>query len=238
MKNGSCRTSRRCCTTTRCWRASICTRWQISGDPFLREVVEDTLDYVLREMTSPDGGFYSTQDADSEGEEGKFFVWTESELRQALDGVVSNVKAVLEYWGVTSRGNFEGKNILHAADMMERVAVRNGLPIEQMRDEVAAAKTVLFTLRKNRVPPGRDDKILAAWNGMMLATFAEAARVLGHDDYRRAAVDNAQFLQREMTNDGRAAVSHAQERREQDQRLPGRLRARHRRAARTVPDHV
>ncbi len=98
--------------------------WQISGDPFLREIVEDTLDYVLREMTSPEGGFYSTQDADSEGEEGKFFVWTEAELRQALDGVVSNVKAVLDYWGVTPPGNFEGKNILHVADMMERVAVR------------------------------------------------------------------------------------------------------------------
>ncbi|RPJ00366.1 MAG: thioredoxin domain-containing protein, partial [Chloroflexi bacterium] len=165
--------------------------WQVSGDPFLREIVEGTLDYILREMTSPDGGFTSSQDADSEGEEGKFFVWTEAELRQALDGVVSNVKAVLDYWGVTAPGNFEGKNILHAADMMERVAVRAGLPIEQMRDEVAAARTVLFALRKNRVPPGRDDKILAAWNGMMLAAFAEAARVLGQDDYRRAAVENA-----------------------------------------------
>jgi uncharacterized protein YyaL (SSP411 family) len=183
--------------------------WQVSGEPLFREVVEDTLDYIKREMTAPDGGFYSTQDADSEGEEGHFFVWSEAELRHALDGVVSNVKAALDYWGATPEGNFEGKNILYVADMMERVSVRNGLSIDQMRDDIAAAKTVLFTLRKNRVTPGRDDKILAAWNGMMLATFAEAARVLGHDEYRRVAVENAQFLMREMTNgDGRLYRSH------------------------------
>jgi uncharacterized protein YyaL (SSP411 family) len=183
--------------------------WQISGEPLFREVIEDTLDYVLREMTSPEGGFYSTQDADSEGVEGKYFVWTENDSRQALDGAVSNVKAVLEYWGVTSQGNFEGSNILHVADMMERVSVRNGLPIEQMREDIAAAKTVLFTLRKNRVAPRRDDKILAAWNGMMLATFAEAARLLGHEEYQRAAVDNAQFIKRDMTSEaGRLYRSH------------------------------
>jgi hypothetical protein len=182
--------------------------WQVTGDLFFREIVEDTLDYVIREMTAPEGGFYSAQDADSEGIEGKFFVWTEAELRQALDGVC-DVKAVLEYWGVTPQGNFEHKNILHAADMMERVAVRNGMSIEQMREEVAAAKTVLFALRKNRVSPGRDDKILAAWNGMMLATLAEAARVLNHEEYQRVAAANAQFLLHEMVNgDGRLYRTH------------------------------
>ncbi len=182
--------------------------WQMSGDPFLREIVEDTLDYVMREMTAPEGGFYSTQDADSEGEEGKFFVWSVEELHAALDGVV-NVPAVLAYWGVTGEGNFEGKNILHAADMMERVAVRHGLAIEQMREDISAAKTVLFTLRKDRVAPARDTKILAAWNGMMLAAFAEAARVLNRDEYRRAAIDNAQFVLREMvSSEGRLWRTH------------------------------
>jgi len=175
--------------------------WQVSGDPFLREVVEDILDYVMREMTAPSGGFYSTQDADTEGEEGKFFVWTEPEIRAALDGVVSNVDAVLAYWGVTPEGNFEGKNILHVADMIERVAVRNGLSVEQMRDDVSAARTVLFTLRKERPAPHRDEKIIAAWNGMMLAAFAEAARVLDRDEYREVAAANAAFLLREMTVD-------------------------------------
>ncbi|NLF75649.1 MAG: thioredoxin domain-containing protein [Chloroflexi bacterium] len=173
--------------------------WQLSGDPYLREIVEDILDYVMREMTAPNGGFYSTQDADSEGEEGKFFVWTEPEIRAALDGVASNVDAVLAYWGVTPEGNFEGKNILHVADMIERVAVRNGLPVEQMREDVSAARTVLFTLRKKRPAPHRDDKMIAAWNGMMLAAFAEAARALGRDEYRDVATANASFLLREMT---------------------------------------
>jgi len=173
--------------------------WQLSGDPYLREIVEDILDYVMREMTAPNGGFYSTQDADSEGEEGKFFVWTEPEIRAALEGVVSNVDAVLAYWGVTPEGNFEGKNILHVADMVERVAVRNGLPVEQMREDVSAARTVLFTLRKKRPAPHRDDKMIAAWNGMMLAAFAEAARALGRDEYRDVATANASFLLREMT---------------------------------------
>jgi len=174
--------------------------WQVSGDALLREVVEDTLDYVMREMTAPEGGFYSTQDADSEGEEGKFFVWAADELRAALDGVVTNVDAVLAYWGVTAEGNFEGKNILHVADMLERVAVRHGLSIEQMRDDVSAAKAVLFTLRKDRVSPARDEKIITAWNGMMLAAFAEAARVLDNEDYLAVAVDNAEFLLREMVS--------------------------------------
>jgi uncharacterized protein len=177
--------------------------WQVSGDPFLREIVEDILDYVMREMTAPGGGFYSTQDADTEGEEGKFFVWTEPEIRAALEGVVSNVDAVLACWGVTPEGNFEGKNILHAADMIERVAVRNGLPVEQMRDDVSAARTVLFTLRKERPAPHRDDKMIAAWNGMMLAAFAEAARVLDREEYRAVAMANASFLLREMATDDR-----------------------------------
>ncbi len=178
--------------------------WQISGDPFLREIAEETLDYVLREMTSPEGGFYSTQDADSEGEEGKFYVWTADEIRAALAGVIEPVEAVLAYWGVTDEGNFEGRNILHTADLLERVAVRHGLSVEQMREVVSAARTVLFTLRKNRVPPARDEKIIAAWNGMMLAAFAEAGRVLGMPEYVEAAVANARFLLSEMTGpDGR-----------------------------------
>jgi len=183
--------------------------YQISGETFFRDVVEDTLDYILREMTSPAGGFYSAQDADSESEEGKFYVWSLAEIREALEGVVDHLDALLVYWGVTEAGNFEGKNILHVADMLERVAVRHGLTVEQMREEVAAAKTVLFTLRKRREVPARDDKILAAWNGMTLAALAEAARVLGREDYREAAAHSANFLLREMTSaDGRLWRSH------------------------------
>ena len=183
--------------------------YQITGEMYFRDVVEDTLDYILREMTSPAGGFYSAQDADSEGEEGKFYVWSFDEFRAALDGVTDHLDALIAYWGLTPEGNFEGKNILHVTDMLERVAVRHGLTVEQMREEVATARTVLFTLRKRRVAPARDDKILAAWNGMTLAALAEAARVLGRDDYREAAVQNARFLLGEMSSaDGRLFRSH------------------------------
>ncbi len=178
--------------------------WLLSGDPLLREIVEDTLDTVMRDMSGPDGQFYSTLDADSQGQEGKFYVWTAEEIRQALDGAVNNPDAVLAYWGVTPGGNFEGANILHIADMMERVGIRHGLPIEQMRDDVSAAKMILFTLRKDRVLPGRDDKAVTAWNGMMLAAFAEAGRVLDREEYRQVAADNASFLLSDMSNaDGR-----------------------------------
>jgi len=176
--------------------------WQITREPFMREIAEETLDYVMREMTAPGGGFYSTQDADSEGVEGKFYVWTDAELRRVLDGVVNKPDAVLAYWGVPPGGNFESKNILHVADMLERVAIRHGMSVEEMKDELAAAKTVLYTLRKDRVAPGRDEKILTAWNGMMLAAFAEAARILDREEYRQAAVDNADFLLRELSNGG------------------------------------
>jgi uncharacterized protein YyaL (SSP411 family) len=183
--------------------------WQISGEAFLRDVVEDTLDWVLREMTAPGGGFYSSQDADSDGVEGKYYVWSADELRTALGGVVENIDALFAYWGVTPDGNFEGKNILHVADMLERVAVRHGLSVEQMRDDVSAAKTVLYTLRKERTAPGRDDKILTAWNGMMLAAFAEAGRVLDRDEYREVAHANANFLLGEMVGpDGRLRRTH------------------------------
>ncbi len=173
--------------------------WLISGEPLMRDVVEETLDYVLREMTGPEGCFYSTQDADSEGEEGRFYTWTTEELRRLLGGgVVSSVEAVLDFWGVTEEGNFEGRNILYQSDMIERVAVRHGVDIDTMRDDVEAARLVLYTLRKERIPPGRDSKALAAWNGMMLAALAEAARVLDRDDYRAAAEANAHFLLRHM----------------------------------------
>ena len=191
--------------------------WQVTGDALFRTVAEDTLDYLLREMAAPEGGFYSTQDADAGGVEGGFYTWEESELRAALDGVVRKPAAILAYWGVSLAGHVDGRNVLHVADMLERVAVRHGLSIEQMQEDLAAARTVLFTLRKARPAPARDEKIIAAWNGMALAAFAEAARALDVDDYRQAAERCAQFLLREMQDadghlwhtwkDGRAKIA-------------------------------
>jgi uncharacterized protein len=185
--------------------------WQALGDPYYRRIAVENLDYVLREMTHPAGGFYSTQDADSEGVEGKFFLWTSDEVRSILDD-----EAILfaEVYGVTPHGNFReqhlppGQNILSIAAEPETVAKENGLSAEQLDVILDEARRKLFTAREQRVKPGRDEKVLAAWNGLMLAALAEAARdpALGRrtELYRSAAEHNAEFLLREMrTSEGR-----------------------------------
>jgi uncharacterized protein YyaL (SSP411 family) len=161
--------------------------WQAFGDPECRRVCEETLDYLLREMTDPAGGFYSAQDADSEGHEGKFFVWTADEIRAVLG---PEADAALAYWGVDRGPNFEGKNILH-------------LPGTPEPERFAEARRRLHEARERRVHPGRDDKVLAAWNGLAARAFAEAGRALGRPDYVTAAVRNADFVLREMRAGGR-----------------------------------
>jgi uncharacterized protein YyaL (SSP411 family) len=156
-------------------------------------------------MTSPEGGFYSTTDADSEGEEGKFFVWHIDELRMALqpilDDVPDAVDVAIEYWGVTRAGNFEGDNILHVPNEPDVAAGRLNLSEDELQQKLTAIKDRLYAVRTSRVAPGLDDKILAAWNGMMLASLAEAARVLGRDDYLGAAERAGVFLLEKMRND-------------------------------------
>jgi uncharacterized protein YyaL (SSP411 family) len=169
--------------------------WQLTGNETFRRVAVETLDYVLREMTHPAGGFYSTQDADSEGEEGKFFLWTPDEVWQILgdEAILFN-----DVYDVTQQGNFEGRNILHVARDPEAVAHQHQLPLDQLNAILADARRKLFLAREQRVKPGRDEKVLTAWNGLMLAAFAEAARVLKRDDYRQAAVRNAEFVLGQM----------------------------------------
>jgi len=169
--------------------------WQSTGDDFYKHVAVETLDYVVREMTHPDGGFYSTQDADSEGEEGKFFVWSIEEIREILGD-----ESVLfdDAYGVTQSGNFEGHNILHIARDPESVAKSHSIDMQRLGIILAESKCKLFGARDKRVKPGRDEKVLTAWNGLMLAAFAEAARALKRDDYRRVAIRNAEFVLREL----------------------------------------
>ena len=163
--------------------------WQVTGEPFYRTIVEETLDYVVREMTLPEGGFYSTQDADSEGEEAKFFVWTPDEVRAVLG---DQAKPFLVAYDVTEQGNFEGHNILEFTGSLGE------------RASLAGAHRRLLEAREKRVHPGRDDKVLTSWDGLMLAAFAEAVRALDRDDYRQVAERNADFLLRELrTPDGR-----------------------------------
>jgi uncharacterized protein YyaL (SSP411 family) len=176
--------------------------FQATGDPFYRRIAEETLDYMLREMRQPAGGFYSTQDADSlpapdahEKEEGAFFVWTPAELREALGG---DALIFAQLYDVTDRGNFEGKNILHVTRAPADVARVTGTPVEQIEQLVARSKQKLFQARARRPKPALDDKVLTAWNGMALRAFAQAASALGRDDYREAARQNADFLLLEL----------------------------------------
>jgi len=173
----------------------------ITGKPLYRRIVEETLDYVLREMTDSSGGFYSAQDADSEGVEGKFFVWTPDEIRAVLGDADSEVFS--SYYGVTPNGNFEGENILNIRQDPEAFAEAHDLTQEQLDEIISRSSKALLDVREQRIHPMRDDKVLASWNGLMLRSFAEAAAALGRADYLEAAVKNAGFLVGTMKSQGR-----------------------------------
>ena len=175
--------------------------YQITGNPMYRRVVEETLEYVIREMTSQEGGFYSAQDADSEGVEGKFFIWLPHEIEEALGD--EDAEIICRYYGVTPHGNFEGRNILRVAMDAANLAREEGLDAAEFGEMLGRAKARLLTIRNERVAPGLDDKILTSWNGLMLAAFAEAAGVLGREDYAEIAERSAEFLLTNLIRDGR-----------------------------------
>ncbi|HEY7350103.1 MAG TPA: thioredoxin domain-containing protein [Ktedonobacterales bacterium] len=180
--------------------------YQITGEPFYRRICEETLDYVQREMLSQDGGFYSTQDADSEGVEGKFYLWTPAEVKAALgeeDGAL-----FCAFYDVTERGNFEHTNILHVDHALKEIAEQQSVSVERLEQALARGREVLYRRRSERVWPGLDTKILTGWNGLMLRSFAEAARVLGRDDYRASAERAANFLLATMNSSGRLLRSY------------------------------
>jgi hypothetical protein len=158
-------------------------------------------------MRSAEGGFYSSLDADSEGHEGKFYVWDAGELDTILG---PDTPVVSAYWGVTPGGNFEGKNILSVADTDQRALARHfSIDVEQLEPIVERAKTKLYEVRSKRVWPGRDDKILASWNGLMVRALAEAARAFGDSEYAELALDGATFLFDRMVQDGRVLRSYS-----------------------------
>ncbi|HUP34982.1 MAG TPA: thioredoxin domain-containing protein [Candidatus Limnocylindria bacterium] len=176
--------------------------WLATGEPEYRRVTEETLDYVLREMTHPAGGYYSAQDADSEGIEGKFFIWSPEEIRAVL-GDEALARAALAYWGVDDGPNFEGHSILFVPRDPVEVAGTLGLSPADLAARIARARRMLYTQREKRVHPGLDDKVLASWNGLTLAALAEAASALARPDYLAAAVRNAEFLTSAMVRAGR-----------------------------------
>jgi uncharacterized protein len=173
----------------------------VTGEPFYLRIATQTLDYVAREMTSPEGGFYSTQDADSEGEEGKFFLWTPAQVREAL--AEQDASLFMLYYDVSEPGNFEGKNILHVAKRAAEATPKIGRSETKIPEVFQPERAALLAAREKRVKPDRDEKVLTAWNGLMLRSFAEAARYLQSSEYLQVARRNAEFLLRELYRDGR-----------------------------------
>jgi uncharacterized protein len=174
--------------------------FQATGDGELRRVAEEILRYVRREMTSPEGGFFSAQDADSEGVEGKFYVWDPAEVDAILgaeDGPLFR-----KYYDITAAGNFEGKSIPRVQRDVAAVAKDAGVDAAQLEAVLARGRATLYEARARRVWPARDDKVLTSWNAMMLEAWAVAARVLGRDEDRTTAVRNAEFLLRELRPGG------------------------------------
>ena len=174
--------------------------FQVSQEKVAHDATTGILDYVVREMTSAEGGFYSTQDADSEGHEGKFFVWEYEEVRTLLTDQDSTL--FCEYYDITPEGNFEGKNIPNVRISLEQVATEHNMSVSDVEDSITRSRAKLFEVRERRIKPDRDEKILTAWNGLMLASFAEAGAALDRPEYVEAARRNADFVLSKLQRDG------------------------------------
>lgn len=182
--------------------------WQVTKNPFYKRIVKETLDFVERELTHVQGGFYSSLDADSEGEEGKFYVWSQDEIKNILKDDYDFFEAA---YGVTANGNWENKNVLQRVLEDNALAARFKLDAETVTTKLADLHAKLLSARNLRIRPGTDDKILTAWNGLMLAAVAESAKVfaieeninLGDSKYYKMATRNAEFLLSALRPDGK-----------------------------------
>jgi uncharacterized protein len=174
--------------------------FQLTASPLSRRIARETLDFVLRELRAPEGSFYSAWDADSEGEEGKFYVWTRKEVEEALQPEEANLAVAA--FGVTDTGNFEGKNIFTFPLSEEELASRFDRTPEEVAASLQAVKERLFKVREARVRPHRDEKIITAWNGLMLTALALGAQVLDDKKYYEAAAQAARFILTEMRPNG------------------------------------
>ena len=176
-----------------------CEAYQITKDPFFLDVVKKTLDYVIREMTSPEGVFYSAQDADTDGEEGQTFVWKKNEIEEIL-GNDSDLFCI--YYDVTDGGNFEGKTILANNIKASALAFKFGKSEDQVHKIISDGAEKLLDVRKNRVQPGKDDKALTAWNGLMISAFIKGYKISGESKYLKVGLSATNFYQAEFEEHG------------------------------------
>jgi len=179
--------------------------YQITKDTKYLETVNHTLSYVLREMTSPEGGFYSAQDADSEGEEGKYYVWKKSEIQEIL-GKDSDVFCL--YYDVTDGGNFEGHNILNNNIKTSTTAFQFGKTEDDVNDIIKRCSEKLFVTRSKRIVPGKDEKILTSWNALMISAFAKGYRISGHETFLYAAENCIKFIDEKLTKNNELLRTH------------------------------
>ncbi len=166
--------------------------WRLIGKPSYKRIATQILDYVLRDMTSAEGAFYSATDADSDGEEGLFFLWTTAQISNSLSKEDANF--VIDLYGMTETGNFEQSNILHLPDSLDEVAKQQNITLDELTARVDRIRTILYQAREKRNHPLRDNKILTSWNGMMISALAEAGQILDNAAYTHAATKAAEFI--------------------------------------------
>ncbi|NOR46302.1 MAG: DUF255 domain-containing protein [Candidatus Delongbacteria bacterium] len=176
--------------------------YQKTKNPRYKTIVSETLDFIQRELTSPEGGFYSSLDADSEGEEGKFYVWTYDELKKNLG---DNADIIIGYYNITKQGNWENENnILFKSENDEKIAEKFNISEKELNSIVIKAKKILLKERSKRIRPGLDDKVLTSWNALMLKAYTDAYRVFDEDKYLMIALKSANFINvKIMESDGR-----------------------------------
>ena len=167
--------------------------YQVTGNPTYHRITVETLDYILREMTSPEGGFYSATDADSEGVEGKFFVWTPDQIQEVVKNE-EDVRRFCAYYDITPEGNWENSSIPNTPKPLDQVAQDVGCTPEELQHTLDRLRSKVYQARLQRIAPGLDDKVITAWNGMMISAMAETGRVLGIQRYVDAAIRAADFL--------------------------------------------
>ncbi len=175
--------------------------WKYLKKPSYKETVTNTLEYILHEMTHPLGGFYSAEDADSEGVEGKYYTWT----KEQIDAILPLEEAALfcQYYGVAASGNFEGGNVLYIPESLEELAISNKLPKEEIERLLSSARVQVLKKRRMRSRPLKDDKIIVSFNGLMIDAMIRASCVLDRKEFREAALKAASFIKEHLWQEGR-----------------------------------
>jgi len=169
--------------------------YQLTGNPLYKKVVYETLGFIKNELTSSEGGFYSSFDADSEGEEGKFYVWEYRELAQALS---NDLEVFADYYSVSEKGNWEGNNILYRTEPADKIAERFNLTQKQLDQTISKSLDKLKEIRSERIPPPLDDKVLTSWNALMLKGYLDAYRTFGEQEFLEIALKSAKFIRENM----------------------------------------